>query len=195
MPERRTRRQCLTAVGLISIIGNSGCLRLTDTGETEQQEIDQSDSQSGQQSTEQSDSQSGQQSTEQSEPVLQVASKTGTVSDGVISQIEMVVLSSGGNVNVGGTIINAIDAEGTNTLTYDSNEAQPDSTFTLEAIQDEDDSLPVMTDADRFGVIIDPGTLEPGDTMTLEMTTEAGSTTQVRVSVPNTLSDESAVQV
>ena len=34
-----------------------------------------------------------------------------------------------------------------------------------------------------------------GETMTLELTTEAGAATEIRVSVPNTLSGETAVQV
>lgn len=179
MFEWRTRRQYLTAVGVASTIGIAGC----------------SDSETVPESTEQSSTETEQQSADESDASLQVASKTGTVSDGAISEINIIVRSSGGSINLEEMVISAVGPDGSNTLTYDAEEAQAGSTFTLESLQDEDASLPVLTDRDRFRIVIDPGTLETGEAMTLTMTTEAGAETQVRVQVPNTLSGEVAVQV
>jgi flagellin FlaA/flagellin FlaB len=50
-----------------------------------------------------------------------------------------------------------------------------------------------MTGTDRFRIVVDPGVLEDGQDMTLEITTEAGATSEVRVSVPSTLSGKNAV--
>jgi flagellin FlaA/flagellin FlaB len=114
-----------------------------------------------------------------------------------ISEINLIVIKGSGadQINLEATTITTIGPSGTNTLTYSSTGAVEESSFGVEAVQDEDNSLPVMTDSDRFRITVDPGTLETGSTMTLEVTTESGATTEIRVSVPNTLSGETAVQV
>jgi flagellin FlaA/flagellin FlaB len=114
-----------------------------------------------------------------------------------VGELELVAIKGSGadQINFEETTITTIGPGGTSTLTYDSDEAVEADTFTLEAIQDNDGSLPVMTDSDRFRVVIDPGTLETGESVILEMTTEAGATTEIRVAVPNTLSGETAVPV
>ena len=114
-----------------------------------------------------------------------------------ISEINLIVIKGSGadQINLEETTITTIGPSGTNTLTYGSTGPVEGSAFGVEAVQDNDDSLPVMTDSDRFRITVDPGTLETGATMTLEATTESGATTEIRVSVPNTLSGEAAVQV
>ncbi len=116
---------------------------------------------------------------------------------GGVSEISVIAIKGSGadQINLEQTTITTIGPSGTNTLTYGGNSATEGETFGVQAVQDEDDSLPVMTDADRFRIIVNPGTLETGETMTLEVTTESGATTEIRVSVPNTLSGETAVQV
>ncbi|NHN64113.1 flagellin [Haloarcula sp. JP-Z28] len=116
---------------------------------------------------------------------------------GGVSEISIIAIKGSGadQINLEQTTITTIGPSGTNTLTYGGTSASQGETFGVQAVQDEDDSLPVMTDADRFRIIVDPGTLETGATMTLEVTTESGATTEIRVSVPNTLSGETAVQV
>ncbi|WP_370455449.1 MULTISPECIES: hypothetical protein [unclassified Haloarcula] len=116
---------------------------------------------------------------------------------GGVSEISIIAIKGSGadQINLEQTTITTIGPSGTNTLTYGGTSASQGETFGVQAVQDEDESLPVMTDADRFRIIVDPGTLETGATMTLEVTTESGATTEIRVSVPNTLSGETAVQV
>nr|WP_241432642.1 hypothetical protein [Haloarcula californiae] len=116
---------------------------------------------------------------------------------GGVSEVNIIAIKGSGadQINLEASTITTIGPSGTNTLTYGGTSASQGETFGVQAVQDEDDSLPVMTDADRFRIIIDPGTLETGETMTLELTTESGATTEIRVSVPNTLSGETAVQV
>jgi flagellin FlaA/flagellin FlaB len=118
-------------------------------------------------------------------------------SAGGVSEINLIAIKGSGadQINLEATTITTIGPEGTNTLTYGQSGAIEGESFGVSAVQDEDDSLPVMTDADRFRITIDPGTLGTGSTMTLEVTTESGATTEVRISVPNTLSGETAVQV
>ncbi|WP_420834402.1 hypothetical protein [Haloarcula marismortui] len=114
-----------------------------------------------------------------------------------VSEVNIIAIKGSGadQINLEASTITTIGPSGTNTLTYGGSSATEGDTFGVQAVQDEDDSLPVMTDADRFRIIVDPGTLETGETMTLELTTESGATTEIRVSVPNTLSGETAVQV
>ena len=116
---------------------------------------------------------------------------------GGVNELNVIAIKGSGadQINMEETTITTIGPDGSTTLTYSDNDATKDQTYTVEAIQDDDDSLPVMTDSDRFRIVIDPGTLETGETMTLEVTTESGATTEIRVSVPNTLAGESAVQV
>jgi flagellin FlaA/flagellin FlaB len=119
------------------------------------------------------------------------------IGGGGVSELNIVAIKGSGadQINMEQTTITTIGPDGSNTLTYSADGATEDQTYAVEAIQDDDDSLPVMTDSDRFRIVINPGTLETGETMTLEVTTESGATTEVRVSVPNTLAGESAVQV
>jgi flagellin FlaA/flagellin FlaB len=116
---------------------------------------------------------------------------------GGVSEIQLVAIKGSGadQINLEETTITTVGPDGTNTLTYSADGATEDQTFSVEAIQDEDDSVPVMTDTDRFRIVINPGTLETGETMTLQATTGAGATTEILVSVPNTLSGKTAVQV
>ncbi|WP_394343582.1 MULTISPECIES: hypothetical protein [Haloarcula] len=116
---------------------------------------------------------------------------------GGVSEVSIIAIKGSGadQINLEQTTITTIGPSGTNTLTYGGSSASQGETFGVQAVQDEDESLPVMTDADRFRIIVDPGTLATGETMTLEVTTESGATTEIRISVPNTLSGETAVQV
>ncbi|WP_396276095.1 hypothetical protein [Haloarcula sp. 1CSR25-25] len=116
---------------------------------------------------------------------------------GGVSEVNIIAIKGSGadQINLEASTITTIGPSGTNTLTYGGTSATQGETFGVQAVQDEDDSIPVMTDADRFEITIDPGTLETGETMTLELTTESGATTEIRISVPNTLSGETAVQV
>lgn len=128
---------------------------------------------------------------------IQLVNEDYNAGGGGVGTLNIVAIKGSGadQINMEETTITTIGPDGTNTLTYSDDGATEDQTFAVESIQDDDDSLPVMTDSDRFRVVIDPGTLETGETMTLEVTTESGATTEIRISVPNTLAGESAVQV
>jgi flagellin FlaA/flagellin FlaB len=112
-----------------------------------------------------------------------------------VGEIQLVTIKGSGadQINLEETTITTISPTGTNTLTYSSEGAVEGEHFTVEAIQDSDGSVPVMTGTDRFRIVVDPGVLEDGQDMTLEITTEAGATSEVRVSVPSTLSGKNAV--
>jgi len=131
-----------------------------------------------------------------SEPALLV-NDNYEVAGGGINELNIIAIKGSGadQINMEETTMTTIGPDGTNTLTYSSDGATQGETYAVEAIQDGDDSLPVMTDSDRFRIVVDPGMLETSETMILEVTTESGATTEIRVSVPNTLAGETAVQV
>jgi flagellin FlaB len=93
-------------------------------------------------------------------------------------------------------------------LAEDGAKGNPDGRFLVTTIQDDDDSMPVLDDAeDRFRITLDLGDpdnvgatefgeeLEEGETATLRITTTSGASTTERIVVPKTLSGGSAVQV
>jgi flagellin FlaA/flagellin FlaB len=116
---------------------------------------------------------------------------------GGINEIQIIGIKGAGadQIDLAATTITVVGPSGTSTLTYNDGRAIEGESFTAEAIRDVDNSLPVMTDDDRFRIIINPGTLETGESLTLEATTGPGATTEIRVTIPNTLSGETAVQV
>jgi flagellin FlaA/flagellin FlaB len=114
----------------------------------------------------------------------------------LIDSVEVIVTRSPGasDIDMSQTTINFIAPDGSHDLTYsDSASPEEDSTFTLDAIQDGDNTLPVLSSGDRFTVNIDPGTLEAGTTSELRVTTPSGATKSLLVRVPDSLANQEAV--
>jgi archaellin len=94
-----------------------------------------------------------------------------------------------------GTIISFTAPDGSHTLTFNEDSAQEDETFTLTAVQDEDNTEPVLSSGDRFRLTINPGTLESGATAELRITTQSGATKVVQVRIPDSLANKEAVNL
>jgi len=117
--------------------------------------------------------------------------------DPAISEINLVVLrgAGAGDIDMSGTIISFTAPDGSHTLTFDEGSAKEDSTFTLDAVQDEDNTQPVLSSGDRFRLTINPGTLDSGATAELRITTQAGATKVVQVRIPDSLANKEAVNL
>ncbi|MFB6083148.1 MAG: hypothetical protein ABEJ94_02760 [Halorientalis sp.] len=142
---------------------------------------------------------------------VQVVSRVGNVSDGAISAVELIVAPApgSGRIDLAEATIQWIDANGVYTLLASSADATAaaDGTFRITPIKDGDGSAPVLNDAaDRLRLSMDLGAtdevsgvegfgapLEPGESATLQFTTQSGATTTIRLTVPDTLAGREAV--
>jgi flagellin-like protein len=151
--------------------------------------------------------QSGQESQEQVTNRLAVQSTTGIVSGETVTQIEVNVKQAPGadDINLEEMSIRYLAADGAADLTYDSAASAGDSNFGLSIIKDDPNNEYTLDDTgDIMKITIDlaadPGTaamdaLEPGETAELEITTESGGSTTELISVPDSLSGSSAVDL
>lgn len=123
------------------------------------------------------------------------ADSAGTTSS--VSEINLVVLrgAGAGDIDMSGTIISFTAPDGSHTLTFNENSAQEDESFTLTAVQDEDDTEPVLSSGDRFRLTINPGTLSSGATAELRITTQSGATKVVQIRIPDSLANKEAVNL
>jgi flagellin FlaA/flagellin FlaB len=114
-----------------------------------------------------------------------------------ISEINLVVLrgAGAGDIDMSGTIISFTAPDGSHTLTFNEDAAQEDDTFTITAVQDEDNTAPVLSSGDRFELTINPGTLSSGATAELRITTQSGATKVVQVRIPDSLANKEAVNL
>ncbi|WP_276273841.1 archaellin/type IV pilin N-terminal domain-containing protein [Haloarcula litorea] len=148
----------------------------------------------------------GQQSSDQVTNRLEVVSAVGTDIDSSNSEVDTVEVTvkkapGAANIDLGSTIAQWVDSSGSYDLTQDSSTAQDH--FTVSTVQDDDSSITdsnVLNDpADRatltFDVTAIHGTtgLGEGATATIQLNTQSGGTTTVRLVVPETLSGNSAV--
>jgi len=115
-----------------------------------------------------------------------------------VGSIEVIVTRSPGasDIDMSQTTISLIAPDGSHDLTYsDSETPAEDSEFVLTAVQDEDDTIPVLSSGDRFTINVDPGTLEAGSTAELSITTPSGATKTVLLRVPDSLANQEAVSI
>jgi flagellin FlaB len=146
---------------------------------------------------------------------LQVISSTGTyLDDDGVGVVSLIVKRGPGasNVDLETTTIQWVGPTGSfYQLAEDGAEGNPDGRFTIETIQDEDGSSPVLNDQeDRLTIKLDLGTddggdlssgspfgneLGEGESATVRITTASGSQTTEEILVPPTISGTSAVQL
>ena len=149
----------------------------------------------------------GEQSSQQVTNRLQVVSVVGEDLDtnaGEVGNVTMLVKTAPGadDINLQNVTIQWIGPDGSQTLVYEDGT----NGFDVETVKDSDDSNPTLNDPDdRFEVTLalnDTGTVDTdgitpigeGQTATIKLTTMSGGTTEVRVSVPQSLSG-SAVEL
>ncbi|MDQ2074448.1 flagellin [Haloarcula sp. H-GB4] len=165
--------------------------------------------------------QTGQQSSDQVTNRLQEASTTGQI--GTVSgedRVGVVNISvsrapGAGNIDLSETTIQWVDSSGSYSLVHQSQSGgATDGTFGTTIIQDDDGSRPVLNDrADRLKITLDVGaapfdvsvggtnidsfgnSLAEGDSATIRITTPTGGTTEIQLTVPETLSGSSSVSL
>jgi len=196
-----TRRQYLTAVGVTAVAGVAGCSggqadeeEASETAETETTETQQTETASGSQVTNR----------------LQEVSAVGTdISDRTIGSVEIVVKKAPGanNIDLSVTTAQFVHSSGSTDLTFGSTGGNGSATeFGVESAQDDGETSlqgdsPTLDDpADRAALVLDTGAiisgsggLVEGDTATVQLNTESGGTTELRLVVPETLSGSEAV--
>jgi flagellin FlaA/flagellin FlaB len=111
-----------------------------------------------------------------------------------VTQINLLVAGSAGSgdIDMSQTVISVTAPDGSFTLTYGQSTVE-DEQFTITAVQDDDDTVPVLTSGDRFEINIDLGPLSGGDTVELRITTGSGATKVVQLRVPDSLANKEAV--
>ena len=116
------------------------------------------------------------------------------VSGNAVTQVDLLVASSSGagDIDMTQTVISARTPEGSFTLNFGQATIENEQ-FTITAVQDEDDTAPVLTSGDRFEINLDLGALEGGDTVELRITTGSGATKVVQLRVPDSLANKEAV--
>jgi flagellin-like protein len=162
--------------------------------------------------------QTGEQSSQQVTNRLQTVSTTGIVQDTstdnpTIEEVNMTVKKAPGadDIDLANVTIQYIGPDGTTTLV-----AGMSSEFTLRpganfqqgffnasTVKDADGSASVLnTPDDRLEIGVDLGQpettlapLEPGETATLTLTTASGGSTEVRIEAPQSLTEETAVNL
>jgi flagellin FlaA/flagellin FlaB len=157
--------------------------------------------------------QTGEQSSQQVTDRLEVLTATGEVSnlnggDYNLSAINATVKKAPGasDIDLENVTIQWIGPDGTESLVQNNADVDATSTtvFQNTTVKDADDSAPVLNDPDdRIDVDIqldqpNAGTLdrlEPGETATLTLTTQSGATSELRVEVPESLTEDGAVEL
>lgn len=109
-----------------------------------------------------------------------------------------VILSGGGNragngVDMRDAQIQVRTPAGQSVLSYSDAGPTRETTFGVDVLSDSDGSAPLLNDDDRFAVVVDTGTLDPGDRFTGTLMVESGATKMVRVTVPQDVGEQSAV--
>ncbi|WP_135305680.1 archaellin/type IV pilin N-terminal domain-containing protein [Haloarcula amylovorans] len=149
----------------------------------------------------------GQQSSDQVTNRLEVVNTVGTSIDSStkeVGTVEITVKKAPGaaNIDIGSTIAQWVDSSGSYDLTQAASTS--DSAFSVSTVQDDDSSITdsqVLNDpSDRATLTFDASALDTGGnglgegaTATIQLNTQSGGTTTVRLVVPETLSGNSAV--
>lgn len=144
--------------------------------------------------------------TEQTTNRLQAVSTVGTnIQSETVQTVEVVVAKAPGaaEIDLSGVVVEWVGPAGVSRLTYGDTARQ--ETFGVEPIKDEDGSLsgarPVLNDpADRAVLTFDVPAfagegLAEGAEVSLTLQTESGGTTDVYLTVPQTLADANAVNL
>jgi len=167
--------------------------------------------------------QTGQESSESVTNRLDIAPKSGQVGtvsgEEVVGVVNVTVQANPGasNIDLRNVTVQFIGAGGVDRITYYEVDAG-DADFLVSSLKDNDGSAPVLNDADdRFILTFDTGpapydvdvdtesgpqnldntesAIAEGETVSIKLTSKAGATTTTTVSVPETLSSESSVQL
>ena len=153
--------------------------------------------------SEQTGEQSSQQVTDRLEPVT----KTGGVSGSdTINSVTLVIQKAPGasDIDTDNATIEYVGPDGTTRIVSpNASTSGSFATFSVTALKDSDNSMPVLNDPDdRFELTVttdgsgsNPAALNPGEEATLRISTESGATTIVRIQGPDSLSGESAVSL
>jgi flagellin-like protein len=165
--------------------------------------------------------QTGQESSKQATDRIDIAPKSGQIGtvDGeeVVGSVNVTVQKGpgAGDIDLRNVTISWLDSSGSYRVSHYEVDAG-DSDFSVVPLKDTDDSMPVLNEADdRFILTFDAGVepidvqvqtasglkplkpvgepLHEGDTATVRLTTQSGATTEASITVPETLSGESAV--
>jgi len=118
------------------------------------------------------------------------------ITDGTaITEIQLVIGRGAGSddIDMSGTVISMRAPDGSFTLTYAPGGATEDTTFGLNSVKDDDNTLPVLSSGDRFELVIDPGKIQAGETIELTITTSSGAKRVLQLRVPDSLANEQAV--
>jgi flagellin-like protein len=152
--------------------------------------------------------QTGQQSSAQVTDRLEPVAKTGIVTSERVSDVELVLQKSPGasDIDISNATLEFIGPNGVDRIALDAG-AGPDSYSVLKdadgsldssttgsyVLNDRSDRLTLSLDMDAF---TNQNTdLRPGEEATIRINTESGSTTIIRVKVPESLAGENAVEV
>ncbi len=147
--------------------------------------------------------QSGEESSQQVTNRLDVVSIYGTVDTGsdTLETVNLTVKTAPGSdaINLGNLTVEWVGPSGAHYLTNATSDG-PD--YHLTRIKDADGSFPSLNGPDdRVELSVNMSTasslnkLDPGDTVTLKLTTRSGGTTQVRIQVPQSLDNADAVNL
>ncbi|WP_459195132.1 hypothetical protein [Halosimplex sp. J119] len=120
-----------------------------------------------------------------------------SLTDGnAVAQVDILVASSPGadDIDMTQTVIDMNSPSGSHQLTYGEQTIE-NQQFAINAVQDQDGTVPVLTSGDRFKIVIDPGRLDPGTTTEISMTTPSGATKTLLVRVPDSLANQEAVSL
>ncbi|WP_277542725.1 archaellin/type IV pilin N-terminal domain-containing protein [Haloarcula laminariae] len=160
----------------------------------------------------------GQQSSDQVTNRLQVVSAVGEVTNSGVDLVSITVKRApgAGNIDLSSTTLQAVHSSGSNDLTYGDfssngtfqSTASAASSFDVASVQDaggtslSTDGVVLNDPADRAKILVDTsstntgvtnGDFGEGDTMTIQINTQSGGNTELRLVVPETLSGSSAV--
>jgi len=114
-----------------------------------------------------------------------------------VTTLQLVVTRGPGadNIDMSQTIISYTAPDGSFVTTFSESRSLEDQTFTINAVEDPDDTAPVLSSGDYFELILNPGTLEPGATVEMKITTVSGATKQVVIRIPSLLDTRDAVSL
>lgn len=155
--------------------------------------------------------QTGQESANQVSDRVLVVSETGTaIQNGRVGLVNLTVTAGPGSdaIDLRSTTVSWVGPGGSYNVVHDeATGTNSNAAFTVTALSDPNDSLPVLDSTDDQAVLtFDLGStddlpavaefgsrLEGGDQVNLLLTTESGASTEVRLAVPRSLTGEAAV--
>jgi len=113
-----------------------------------------------------------------------------------VTQIDLLVAPSPGatDIDLRQTVISARTSQGSSTLRFGQQVVENEQ-FTVDPVQDSNNTLPVLTSGDRFEITLDLGGVRSGDTVSLQITTGSGATTVVELHAPDSLPGKRAVDL